>query len=103
MPARLQTIRATHSTLSQSVPVMSAAPYRYRGIPGWDPAAPAAGLGAGSRADLSNRNRSARARRRERFTALREEGTSVTAAGRAVGIAERTAREYESVRLRELL
>lgn len=69
--------------------------YRYRNIPGWNPArnpaprqprTPTAG-------HLEKQARLAR------FTRLRESGTSIPDAARLVGVSRQTGREYEKERL----
>ena len=86
-------VRAVGSTLARSGPP-PAQPYRWRGTPGWDPAAAAAvehGPGGG------RRERKGRAARLERYAQLRAAGTGIVAAGAELALAERTAREYESI------
>lgn len=70
-------------------------PYRYKGIPGWNPATsprprqprtPTAG-------HLEKQARLAK------FTRLRESGTSIPDAARLVGVSRQTGREYEKERL----
>jgi hypothetical protein len=87
-------IRVTGSTLAQQGYAAPAAPYRWRGTPGWDPAAAVAER-TSARGNLERRGRLARL---ERFTELRAQGMGVTEAGAQLGLAPRTARGYEADR-----
>jgi hypothetical protein len=86
-------VRAVGSTLARSS-YTPAAPYRWRGVPGWDPAAAAAGprVRAGGR-----RAKEERAERVERYRKYRANGDTVAEAGARLGLALRTAQEYESI------
>lgn len=93
--SRNLTVRALSSTLGQSRN-WDPAPYQWRGQPGWDPAE----VGRRVKAGPGSKTRQNRIERLARFTDLRAAGVSITDAAAQLGMAARTARDYESVRLR---
>lgn len=91
---------AVSSTMGNADP-RPVRPYRWRGIPGWDPAladvrpGPPGGDRKGG-CSLEVRSRSAA--RQARFAQLRAEGMTVKEAGQAIGVAWSTAKNYEWTR-----
>jgi hypothetical protein len=77
--------------------LLPARPYRWRGTPGWDPAA-AAPIRKRDRDQNRAQEVLMRARRAE-FARLREAGTGVGEAAQQVGVGRSRGREYERDRL----
>jgi hypothetical protein len=83
---------------------LSARPYRWNGRPELSIAAESARkAGKTSRAGAPTTQQQASRRRRELFAELRDEGLSVLAAGKACGVAHKTAYRYEEQRLLAML
>jgi hypothetical protein len=99
---RVTSASVAYSTIGQSNPshVTLATPYRYKGRPGWpfDPDS----RDDGGKIEAPKGGALARQAERERnlatFTAAREEGLDVEAAGRRAGVARKTAYRYEKER-----
>ena len=89
------TIQATFTTMGQATNahLTLARPYRWRGIPGWTP-----GDVRFRESEPGAASAEAKAARFARFTAARDRGAGVAAAGRVAGVAPKTARAYEAKR-----
>lgn len=79
-----------------------AVPFRWRGTPGWDPAALGPIEGAAPYAPRHGAPQERMAQRYAEFTHLREQGVNVVQAGARVGVSADRARRYEQMRKREL-
>ena len=95
---RTTTHVATYSTIGQQSPnhVTLSRPYRYQGIQDWEPGD--ARFRETEKAARALSNSEAKAVRMAAFTAAREGGATVLEAGRAAGVASKTARSYEAER-----
>lgn len=80
--------------MSDQAPPFRQKPYRYRGIPGWNPAA-----SLPARVLAGNPTREGKIARVALFTRLRESGKSIAEAAEEVGVGLDTGREYERLRL----
>lgn len=99
------TLSVVSSTMAQANPsqVAMGRPYRYRGIPDWQPGdarfrEPGTARGNG----LSEDHRNSTERKAARFAVFseaRDSGASVLEAGRTAGVALKTAQSYERERL----
>jgi hypothetical protein len=90
---------ATFSTLASSVPRVVDRPYRWRGTPGWDPAAAAAGRPAHKGFGGCTPEVRARSQQRQAdFAKMRAAGVNVREAAVRLGVALSTAKNYERAR-----